>query len=315
MEVSSHALSLHRVAGIRFGSAVFTNLGRDHLDFHETQQDYFLAKRKLFEKLESGQKVFLNEDDPYSYKIKEITGGQIFTFSMKRPAATVYCKNHEIVQGRTRITLTTPAGEIRLTTRLLGEFNIYNILAAVTLAIQHSIDPESIREGINNQKRIKGRCESYHSPAGFTVYLDYAHTPDALRNFLQAIRQTFPKHLYVVFGAGGDRDKGKRPLMGQAAENYADRIILTNDNPRSEDPNQIISDILNGISDKSKVLLMPDREDAIHLALGMAGDDDAVVIAGKGHETYQEIGGKRINFDDREVIRSFFTKQDWTFPV
>jgi UDP-N-acetylmuramoyl-L-alanyl-D-glutamate--2,6-diaminopimelate ligase len=146
------------------------------------------------------------------------------------------------------------------------------------------------------------------------VYLDYAHTPDALRNFLHAVRQIEPKHLIVVFGAGGDRDKGKRPLMGQAAESYADRIILTNDNPRSEEPVKILNDILGGMSDKSRILILPDRKDAIQLALGMAGEGDVVVIAGKGHETYQEIGGRRMEFDDREVIRSFFKSQNWDFP-
>ena len=313
MEVSSHALSLNRVDGIHFTSTVFTNLGRDHLDFHQSQEDYFLAKRKLFENLDRDQQVIINEDDPYSKRIQEITNGQIYSFSLNRPISTVFCKQYSLENQGMRITIQTPDEEIQLRTSLLGEFNVNNVLAAVTVALAQKIETKHIIGGIEKQKRIKGRCEAYRSPTGFTVYLDYAHTPDALRNFFHAVRQIEPKNLIVVFGAGGDRDKGKRPLMGQAAESYADRIILTNDNPRSEEPTKILNDILAGITDKSKTLILPDRKDAIQLALGMAVEGDIVVIAGKGHETYQEIGGSRIEFDDREVIRAFFKNQHWDF--
>jgi UDP-N-acetylmuramoyl-L-alanyl-D-glutamate--2,6-diaminopimelate ligase len=314
MEVSSHALSLSRVDCIRFTSTVFTNLGRDHLDFHHSVEDYFLAKRKLFENLDREQIVVLNDDDPYSIRIKEITDGKIYSFSLNRPIGTVYCKEYNIDQQGMNIKIHTPVGELKIKTSLLGEFNIYNILAAVTVALAHEVDVRYVTQGIEKQKRIKGRCETYRSPTGFMVYLDYAHTPDALRKFLHAVLQTQPRQLIVVFGAGGDRDKGKRPLMGQAAENYADRIILTNDNPRFEEPAQIINDILGGITDKSKTLIIPDRQDAIQIALGMAVEGDIVVIAGKGHETYQEIAGNRIELDDRQEIRSFFKIQNWDFP-
>lgn len=309
MEVSSHALSLNRVDGIDFMANVFTNLGRDHLDFHETLDEYFLAKRKLFENLNENQRVILNLDEPYSQKIMNITQGEVFTFSLKKTDATVTYLDHRVDQYGMSISLRIPAGKISIHTPLVGEFNISNIMAAVTTAVSLGLHEDHIISGLENSSTIPGRCEYFTSPTGFSIYVDYAHTPDALENILRAILETKPQKLIVVFGAGGDRDKGKRPLMGKAAENYADRIILTNDNPRSEEPANIINDILVGISDKTKVLIIPDRRDAIHIALGMAEAKDAVVIAGKGHESYQDIAGKRYALSDRLEIQKYFEKQ------
>ncbi len=310
MEVSSHALALQRVEGIQFQASVFTNLGRDHLDFHESLNNYFMAKRRLFENLNENQRVVLNADDPFSLKISEITEGEVFTYSVKDPDATVFYKDHQVDRNGMTVSLRIPAGFITVHSPLVGEFNIYNIMAAVTVAVSLGLEQSYIISGLEGSPRIPGRCENFASPRGFSIYVDYAHTPDALQNILKAVFETKPRKLIIVFGAGGDRDKGKRPLMGSMAENYADRIILTNDNPRSEDPATIINEILGGISDKSKVLIIPDRRDAIHLALGMAEEGDAVLIAGKGHESYQEIDGKRYSFNDRMEIQKYFEKND-----
>lgn len=310
MEVSSHALSLNRVDGINFLASVFTNLGRDHLDFHETLNEYFLAKRKLFEDLNENQRVILNLDEPYSQKIMKMTHGEVFTYSMKSSNATVTYLDHRVDQNGMSVSLRIPAGKISVHSPLVGEFNISNIMAAVTIAVGLGLHEDHIVSGLESSPGIPGRCEYFASPTGFSIYVDYAHTPDALHNILKAIFETKPQKLIVVFGAGGDRDKGKRPLMGKAAENYADRIILTNDNPRSEEPVNIINEIMAGISDKSKVLIIPDRRDAIHVALSMAEAKDAVVIAGKGHENYQDIGGKRFSLNDRLEIQHYFEKQN-----
>ena len=309
MEVSSHALSLNRVDGIQFMANVFTNLGRDHLDFHGTLNDYFLAKRKLFENLNENQRVILNLDEPFSQKIIDMTQGEAFTYSMRKTDATVNYLEHSVDQNGMSISLRIPAGKISIHTPLVGEFNIYNVMAAATIAVSLGLHEDHVVSGLDNSPRIPGRCEYLASPSGFSIYVDYAHTPDALQNILRAIFETKPRKLIVVFGAGGDRDKGKRPLMGKAVENYADRIILTNDNPRSEEPANIINDIMAGISDKKKVLIIQDRRDAIHVALSMAEEKDAVVIAGKGHESYQEIAGKRYSMDDRLEIQNYFEKQ------
>jgi len=310
MEVSSHALALQRVEGIQFLASVFTNLGRDHLDFHESLDRYFMAKRKLFENLNENQRVVLNADDPFSQKIIDITGGEVFTYSVRDTDATVFYKEHQVDRNGMTVSLQIPAGPVTVSSPLVGEFNIYNIMAAVAIAISLGLEQSYIISGLEGSPRIPGRCEYFASPRGFSIYVDYAHTPDALQNILKAVFETNPRKLIIVFGAGGDRDKGKRPLMGSMAENYADRIILTNDNPRSEDPANIINEILTGISDKSKVLIIPDRKDAIHLALGMAEENDAVLIAGKGHESYQEIDGKRYSFNDRVEIQKYFEKND-----
>ncbi|MBN2364542.1 MAG: UDP-N-acetylmuramoyl-L-alanyl-D-glutamate--2,6-diaminopimelate ligase, partial [Calditrichaeota bacterium] len=285
MEVSSHALSLYRVKDISFTAGVFTNLGRDHLDFHKTMDDYFLAKKKLFDEMNENQRAILNIDDLYSTRIQESTGGEVFTYSMNRRDATVCFLHHESRQKGMSVTMQIPSGVITLETSLLGDFNIYNILAAVTTAVSLGIQDDFIIKGVESLKRIPGRCEILETPSNFTVYVDYAHTPESLHNILRAVWGAKPATLIVVFGAGGDRDRGKRPAMGKAADDFADKIILTNDNPRSEDPETIIKDILEGISDKSKVSVIIDRREAIQKALDMAQANDGVLIAGKGHET------------------------------
>ncbi len=311
MEVSSHALELHRVRGIPFLAGVFTNLGHDHLDFHHTMENYFLAKRKLFERFKENQKAVINLDDPYGRRIPEATEGEVFGYSFSDPEATVRYLAHRTVKNGMVVQLETPLGKLELETGLLGDFNIYNLLAAVTTAVSLGLNENYILEGIRAVRRIPGRCEQYITTQGLRIFVDYAHTPGALRNILKAVWETQPQNLIVVFGAGGDRDRQKRPLMGKAAEDFADRIILTNDNPRSEDPLEILEQIRQGIYDQSKVTVIPDRREAIRTALAQAGRHDAVVVAGKGHETYQEIAGKFHHFDDHEVIEKFLQEKGW----
>jgi len=314
MEVSSHALSLHRVEEIEFNVGVFTNLGRDHLDFHQTMEQYFLAKRQLFEGMTENQKAVLNLDDPYTSRIIDVTEAEVFTYSKNLAESTVGYVSHQVRPDGMVLMLRIPSGNLMLESNLIGEFNIYNIMAAVTTARALGVHDEFIARGVRNLKRIPGRCEYYPSPEGFGVYLDYAHTPDGLRNVLRAVWETHPKNLIVVFGAGGDRDKGKRPEMGRVAEDFADKIILTNDNPRSEDPDMIIEQIVAGVTEKDKVTKISGREEAIRFALNMAKKGDAVLIAGKGHERYQEIQGKRIPFDDHEVVANYFKEKGWPIP-
>ncbi len=311
MEVSSHALSLHRVDEIPFVAGVFTNLSRDHLDFHGSENEYFAAKQKLFLNFSENQKAVLNADDTYTDKIRNTTQGEIFTYSMTDSKATVSYLDHQVKRDGMQINLRVPSGNIQIETILLGDFNIYNIMAAVTTAISLGLQDNFIIEGIRHVNRIPGRCELYSTSAGISVYIDYAHTPEALRNILRAVWETRPNNLIVVFGAGGDRDKGKRPEMGKAAEDFSDRIILTNDNPRSEEPQQILAEIRKGIFEDTKVTVIPDRKEAIIAALAKAKRRDAVVIAGKGHEKYQEIAGQKLHFDDREIVQDFFKEHGW----
>jgi UDP-N-acetylmuramoyl-L-alanyl-D-glutamate--2,6-diaminopimelate ligase len=311
MEVSSHSLVLHRVKGIKFIAGVFTNLGRDHLDFHASREDYFLAKRKLFEGMTENQKVVLNLDDPFSERIKSVTEGEIFFYSFKDSKATVFCEQYISGRGYNTIRVRIPSGVIHLKCNLVGEHNVYNLLAAITTAVSLGFDESFILAGMKNLPKIPGRSEFYRSPEGFSIYLDYAHTPEGIRKLLQGVWDTKPRNLIVVFGAGGDRDKGKRREMGKAAEDYADVIFLTNDNPRSEDPREIIEQILRGISEVSKVKVLENRYEAIWEALQCARKGDAVVIAGKGHERYQEINGLKIPFEDRKVLEEYFFEKGW----
>jgi UDP-N-acetylmuramoyl-L-alanyl-D-glutamate--2,6-diaminopimelate ligase len=313
MEVSSHALSLHRVDGISFIAGIFTNLGRDHLDFHGTEEEYFLAKRKLFEGFDENQKVVINLDDYRSSSIIGHTEGEIFSYTMKNCKATVNYISHQSYKNSMKVKFEIPSGEIEFSTTLLGSFNIYNLLAASTTAVSLGLNENFIVEGIENCQNIPGRCEYFSTPDGFTIYIDYAHSPDALRNILFAVGETSPSRLIVVFGAGGNRDKGKRPHMGKVAEDFAEIIYLTNDNPRSENPELIINDILSGILNTNSVIVIPDRKEAIMAALSKAEKGDSVVIAGKGHEKYQEIKNRKEPFDDHDVVKNFFEMKNWAW--
>jgi UDP-N-acetylmuramoyl-L-alanyl-D-glutamate--2,6-diaminopimelate ligase len=305
MEVSSHALTLHRTDDIPFSAAVFTNMGHDHLDFHGNMENYFLAKKKLFDGLAETSRAILNMDDPYTERMKRNTAAEIFTYSYSDANATVSVKSHQAVANGVTVSLRIPGGSLTVQSDLIGKHNVYNLLAVVTAAISLGLQNEFIIKGIESLPRVPGRSERFEMPNGAVAFIDYAHTPDALKRILQALMESKPKRIIVVFGCGGDRDFEKRPLMGKIAEDYADVVILTNDNPRSERPEAIIEQIKTGIFDQSKVEVYPDRKEAISDALAMADSKDMILIAGKGHENYQEFADRRIHFDDREVVKSF----------
>ena len=309
MEVSSHALSLKRVDGMRFAAGVFTNLTRDHLDFHEDMEAYFAAKRRLFEMLPDGAPAVINLDDPRGASLVEIAS---------RPVTYAINANADVMPGPIDMTLsglrfdiTTPKGVVRVTSRLVGRPNVYNILAATATAMSLDIPLDAVARGISNLQGVPGRFEVVSSDKDdVTVVVDYAHTDDALRNLLETARPLTSGRLVTVFGCGGDRDRSKRPLMGMVAARLSDVVVITSDNPRSEDPKRIIDEIERGIragtqasSRAPMVESVVERADAIDRAVSIATGGDVVLVAGKGHEKYQEIGGRTFPFDDVAVAR------------
>jgi UDP-N-acetylmuramoyl-L-alanyl-D-glutamate--2,6-diaminopimelate ligase len=297
MEVSSHALELGRVAGIRFACRVFTNLTQDHLDFHETMEAYFAAKRRLFE--EPGPAV-VNVDDEYGRRIA--AGVDAVTFGIENDA-DYRARDIDFDVNGSRFTLETPDGELRIESPLAGLFNVQNLLGAIAAVRSLGVEEVSL-EGFG---RVPGRFEAVDEGQDFGVLVDYAHTPDSLENVLRAARELARGKLHVVFGAGGDRDRGKRPLMGDAARRLADRVLVTSDNPRSEDPEAIIDEVMEGAGPDAEREV--DRRRAIARVIEEAEPGDVVVIAGKGHEQGQEFeNGRKEPFDDvtvaREALRS-----------
>jgi UDP-N-acetylmuramoyl-L-alanyl-D-glutamate--2,6-diaminopimelate ligase len=297
MEVSSHALELGRAAGIHFACRVFTNLTQDHLDFHDDMEAYYLAKRRLFD---GPGPAVINVDDEYGRRLADSLDVPI-TYAIDSPADYRARDVRFDVTGA-RFTADTPDGPLELATRLPGLFNVSNALAALAIARTLGVDSETCRSALAQAGRVPGRLEPIEEGQRFGVFVDFAHTPDSLDNVLRAARDLTENRLHVVFGAGGDRDRAKRPLMGEAAATRADRVIVTSDNPRSEDPEAIIEEVLAGTG--PDVEREPDRRKAIALAFETAGPGDVVVIAGKGHEQGQEFeGGRKEPFDDREVAR------------
>ncbi len=289
MEVSSHALDLHRVDGVRFAAAAFTNLSQDHLDFHGTMEEYFAAKARLFD---GRCPTATNAADAYGSRLDA-------TIRYGAPDADVRADDLRLEPGGSWFRLVTPAGEVPVQTRLRGAFNVANVLAAASLAHLMEVPLQAIAAGIEAVSGVPGRLEPVEAGQPFTVLVDYAHTPDALETVLQTARGITRGRLIVVFGCGGDRDRAKRPLMGEVAARLADDVVVTSDNPRSEDPDAIIAEILAGIG--RPVLVERDRRTAIRIALSRADEVDVVVIAGKGHEQGQETAGSKLPFDDRLV--------------
>jgi UDP-N-acetylmuramoyl-L-alanyl-D-glutamate--2,6-diaminopimelate ligase len=297
MEVSSHALALKRTYGIHFAAAVFTNLSRDHFDFHKDFEDYFRAKRILFDQIPGARAAVVNRDDEYGRRLIRELGDDVITFGMKGADIT---PDVEVTVRGLHGTLHTPAGDVRIDSTLLGQPNLYNWMAAVGAAIVVGIDRKAIEAGIRNLASVRGRFERVASDGGPTVIVDYAHKPDALEKLLRAVRELAPgSELVLLFGCGGDRDKGKRPQMGEIASRLADRVIVTSDNPRGEKPQAIIDEIVRGI-DGSNYETIADRRAAIRTAIDRASDEQVIVIAGKGHETYQVVGDQVLHFDDKE---------------
>lgn len=301
MEVSSHALAQDRVAGIRFSCAVFTNLTSDHLDYHSDQENYFLAKSKLFTGLSSDACAVINQDDPFSDKLIGMTECQVKTYGVRNPADLQIVDLKADLFG-SRFVLSTADKDIEISTGLIGLHNVYNIAAACGVALQEEIPVDCILAGIRDLTTVPGRLEPVDCGQDFHVFVDYAHTEDALRNVLLSLRNVSSSKLILVFGCGGDRDREKRPLMGRAAGDLADTVIITNDNPRSEDSEVIAGQIQSGFERKNYQVIL-DRRKAIAEALRLARPGDAVLIAGKGHEDYQIFKDKTISFDDRAVVR------------
>jgi len=311
MEVSSHALAMHRVEGLEFRVAVFTNLTQDHLDYHGSMEEYFRAKKILFDALTERGAAVVNADDPYGLRIAEGTRGARITYGFG-PACDV--RAARVAQGidGTRCTVATPAGSLEIASPLTGRFNVLNVLAACGAGVALGISPDAIVRGIGAVSAVRGRFERIASPAGWTAVVDYAHTPDALEKCLRTIRELTQGRgrVITVFGCGGNRDRGKRPIMGRIASELSDATIVTSDNPRNEDPMAIIGEILAGALPGRDVRMEPDRRAAIRAALARAGSGDVVLVAGKGHETYQVIGARREHFDDREEVERFLREAD-----
>lgn len=308
MEVSSHALALKRTYGIRFAAAVFTNLSQDHFDFHKDFEDYFAAKRILFDQIDrSGRTAVVNIDDEYGRRLAKELGSAVLSFGKEgdiRPASD-FAIDVRGLHGR----VSTPAGDLRLESSLLGAPNLSNWLAAIGAAISVGLPVGTIEKGIRNLQTVRGRFETVTSDGGPTVIVDYAHKPDALEKLLHAVRDLAKgKRVVVLFGCGGDRDRDKRAKMGAIATRLADHTIITSDNPRSEKPDAIIDEIEKGAI--GNYVRITDRREAIARAIESASDDEVIVIAGKGHETYQVTGDHIAHFDDREEAELALKKRN-----
>lgn len=312
MEVSSHALVRRRVEGCSFDAAAFTNLTQDHMDFHGTMEDYFLSKRRLFDELLRGSDktrryAIINTDDQYGERLMQGSGAEVVTYSLEEPRADVRCAEYSIDKSAVRAVVETPWGLVEVDSPLFGEHNLYNILCAIACTGALGAPAGRIEEGINAARSIPGRLERIENPLGLDVFVDYAHTPDALENVLRSLAPHTAGRLILVFGCGGDRDRGKRPLMGSTGRAHSDVLIVTSDNPRTEDPLDIIEHIEAGLGDTAAsgkpYIRIPDRREAITEAISMARAGDTVLIAGKGHEDYQILGTGKHHFDDREVAR------------
>jgi UDP-N-acetylmuramoyl-L-alanyl-D-glutamate--2,6-diaminopimelate ligase len=311
LEASSHALAMDRVWGCPFAVAIFTNLTRDHLDYHKTLEDYFAAKRRLFEGTGAAapRNAVINRDDEYGQKLAGLAS-RTLTYGFEA-GADITARRPAISLDGIEFTAETPAGKIEIHSKLVGRPNVYNILAAIGAGVALSLPKEVISAGIAQLSAVPGRFERIDVGQPFLVVVDYAHTDDALRNLLATARGLNPEGRIInLFGCGGDRDRTKRPLMGEAAGHASDIVVLTSDNPRSEDPLLIINDVIVGVQrTKAKLLVEVDRQKAVELALDEARSGDIVLLAGKGHETYQVLRGRTIEFDDRAVARRALAKR------
>ncbi|MCF3942521.1 UDP-N-acetylmuramoyl-L-alanyl-D-glutamate--2,6-diaminopimelate ligase [Oceanobacillus alkalisoli] len=316
MEVSSHGLDLGRVYGCDFDTVIFTNLTQDHLDYHKSEENYFFAKSQLFSRLGNtydGRRKFsvINADDHYAETLKKTSAFPIVTYGIEREA-DVMAYDIELLPGRTIFQLKTPVGTVKITSRLTGKFNIYNMLAAGSAALVNGIPLHIIKDTFEVVPPIPGRFETVDFGQPFGIIVDYAHTPHAVKNILETCKEIKTGKLYCVLGCGGDRDPEKRPLMAQEAIKHADYAIFTSDNPRTEDPRAILDDmvqIFDGHVHNYEVII--DRLTAIEKAMSAAEAGDLVVIAGKGHETYQEINGRKYPFDDRVVAKNAFLNKEF----
>ena len=317
MEVSSHALELNRTVGCEFDTAVFTNLTQDHLDFHGTLDNYLRAKAKLFRQLggsgavKSGKHAVINIDDTAAPALTDACAVPVITYGTN--SGDIRADDIAVKAGGASFTVTCPQGVFPLSLKITGLFNVYNTLAAIGAALAEGVDVATIKEALENFTTVAGRFELVDAGQPYAVIVDYAHTPDGLENILRTARQFAEGRIIVVFGCGGDRDRTKRPIMGRLAAELGDIVLATSDNPRTEDPAAILADIETGIraglAHGKTYEVIPDRRQAISRAIGMATDRDIVIIAGKGHETYQILKDKTIAFDDRDVARAMIKER------
>jgi UDP-N-acetylmuramoyl-L-alanyl-D-glutamate--2,6-diaminopimelate ligase len=326
MEVSSHALALGRVRGCVFSVGLFTNLSQDHLDFHGDMEAYYGAKSFLFREYlgtaDSTGLAVINRDDPHGFRLIEDTAAEVWSYSVQRKDARVWVKAAELTPSGISAELCAGGETFTIRSSLIGRLNLYNLTSAATAALALGVSREAIVDGLAAVTHVDGRLQRVALPGGveFEVVVDYAHTPDAMLKTLTCLREMTRNRLVVVFGCGGDRDRGKRPLMGATAAKLGDLVIVTSDNPRSEMPERIIEDIVEGVRlsrlhyfdpaqtvpRKKGYTIVVDRKEAIRKALSWAQPGDVLFIGGKGHETYQIVGGEVHPFDDREVVREFF---------
>ena len=308
-EVSSHSLEQFRVKNCEFDTAVFTNLTQDHLDFHITMENYFNAKAKLFSSLKENNNAVINNDDKYAKRLIDVLDKKVnlYTYGVKNKS-DIMAKNIEFMSDGVSFDCEYKNETINLKLHLNGMFSVYNCLASIGVGIANGIDLQTIKQSLENTKSVAGRFEIVQTNP--MVIVDYAHTPDGLENILRAARELTPKdgNLICLFGCGGNRDCTKRPKMGKIAQQLCDKIIVTSDNPRNEDPQQIITDILSGLSliNPKTVFVEPDRHLAIKLLKDLSSTNDVLVLAGKGHETYQILKDRTIHFDDREEVIKVF---------
>lgn len=306
MEVSSHAIAMSRIHGLDFNVAVFTNLTQDHLDFHHDMDSYFEVKANLFESLEEGhgRAAVINIDDPWGCKLVEERNldADVVTYGF-RPEAQVHASKVDLDVHGTSFKVVSPWGNARVHLKLLGRFNIHNALGALAAGGLCGVDLHAMVRSLERLEAVPGRLELVPNRKGRKIFVDYAHTDDALQNVLTTLREICKGRLMVVFGCGGNRDRGKREKMGRVACQLADYVIVTSDNPRREDPAAIAADIVKGCSDSTHYQVVLDRRNAIETAIGMMKRKDILLVAGKGHETYQEFEGTVVPFDDREVVK------------
>ena len=308
MEVSSHSIDQRRISGLDFDGGIFTNLTRDHLDYHKTVENYLKAKKKFFDELPAKAFALTNLDDKSAMVMLQNTQAKKLTYSLR----TVADFKGKILESHFEGT-DLLINDKEVTVRFVGRFNAYNLLAVYGAAVSLGADPDEVLVALSAMHPVSGRFETIHSPEGFTAIVDYAHTPDALTNVLNSIHEVLEGkgRIITVVGAGGNRDKGKRPLMAKEAARLSDQVILTSDNPRFEEPDAIIQDMVAGLTkaDLERTLCITDRAQAIKTATMLAKRDDVILVAGKGHEDYQEVKGVKHHFDDREQLRKLFHKE------
>lgn len=308
IEVSSHALDQHRIGNIHFDLAVFTNLTQDHLDYHKTMERYFEAKKKLFEIADVG---IINIDDAYGLKLSMMAKCAVVTYSVSSTKADFYASHITSEPGGVSFRLECNNIKSRVDFPMPGLYSVQNALAAAAVCREVGVSIEKIIESLNYTCGVKGRSELIPTGRDFSVICDYAHTPDGLKNILPSIKDFTKGRLITLFGCGGDRDAAKRPLMGEIAAEYSDFLIVTSDNPRTEDPEAIIEDILPGVKKyDTPYVVLSNRREAIQYAISHAKEGDTVVLAGKGHETYQVIGTEKHHFDEREIVTEALTNLD-----